>query len=91
MSDVKGVGCGIRAQWRAYFRPSMHSPHLFPGGLNSKKTHANLAFDLAPLAGSGLYLSAIHQIRSSKICTIRTSCTTQRDPIAVPARIRFTA
>jgi len=26
---------------------------------------ANLAFDLAPLAGSGLYLSAIHNIRTS--------------------------
>ena len=34
---------------------------------------ANLAFDLAPLAGSGLYLSAIHPIR---FFTIRTACTT---------------
>lgn len=41
---------------------------------------ANLAFDLAPLAGSGLYLSAIHAIR-----------TTLLDLTAVPGRIRFTA
>lgn len=40
----------------------------------------NLAFDLARSAGSGLYLSAIHAIR-----------TTLLDLTAVPGRIRFTA
>jgi len=30
-----------------------------------KRPMVNLAFDLAPLAGSGLYLSAIHTIRTA--------------------------
>lgn len=41
---------------------------------------ANIAFDLAPSTGSGLYLSAIHP-----------SCTNLLDLTAVPGRIRFTA
>ncbi|MFG3658382.1 hypothetical protein [Streptomyces sp. NPDC047706] len=48
-----------------------------------KRPTANLAFDLAPSAGSGLYLSAIHMMRTSR--------TTLLDPTAVPGRIRFTA
>jgi hypothetical protein len=57
-----------------------------------KRPQANLAFDLAPLAGSGLYLSAIHTIRTSRTTQpARPSLNDQLDPIAVPGRIRFTA
>jgi len=54
---------------------------------------ANLAFDLAPSAESGLYLSAIHTIRTSRTTqpAAPPSLNNQRDPIAVPGRIRFTA
>ena len=61
-----------------------------------KRPMANLAFDLAPPAGSGLYLSAIHTMRTSRTTPRTTqpalpSLNNQRDPIAVPGRIRFTA
>jgi hypothetical protein len=45
-----------------------------------KRPVANLAFDLAPPGRTGLYLSAIHPIR-----------TTLLDLTAVPGRLRFTA
>jgi hypothetical protein len=64
---------GMRSTGRSYFREVS----------TRKRPVANLAFDLAPSARSGLYLSAIH--------TIRTSSTTLLDLTAVPGRIRFTA
>ena len=63
-SGVKGVGCGIRGLCRrllfremAWIRRAPESPY-FREVSTRKRPAANPAFDLAPLAGSGLYLSA---------------------------------
>ncbi|MDX3531212.1 hypothetical protein P1P75_33615, partial [Streptomyces sp. ID05-39B] len=64
----------------AIFRRAGRGVLIFPPGLNSEKTHGQPCIRSCPVAGSGLYLSAIHPIR-----------TTLLDLTAVPGRIRFTA
>ncbi|CAM5266190.1 hypothetical protein SCANM63S_06655 [Streptomyces canarius] len=69
--DVKGVGCGIQGVMSRIFPAGRSAgPSYFREVSTRKRPHANPAFDLAQLAGSGLYLSAF----PARASTTRQRC-----------------